>query len=390
MTSEVLTPEAAQAERMKALGEFAGSIAHDFNDVLAGLLAQTELAKEAVAHGDASRAMQELEALTGSALRGGDLVRRLLGFSRRQPISTFPHEAADLVQRVEPIVRTVLPPSVQLMLRQQADVRVLVDVTLVEQVIRNLVNNSVDAMPAGGRLLIETRPRHLDEMDCVRQGWGNPGDYCAISVVDSGTGMSDEVRGRALDPFFTTKRPAKGTGLGLAMAYGIVKQHGGWIDITSAPGKGTRVDLLFPVYTGAPKTAKTEPTVGARGSGERIVLIEDDDPLREATARLLKRSGYVVRTASDGVDGLNLLRHWPEADLVLIDLAMPRLGGLEVNSALQRSGKRIPVLFITGTSPSTELPAPVLLKPWHPSELLAKVREVMDAGRDLATGERVP
>lgn len=389
MTSQSLTTEAAHAERMRALGEFAASIAHDFNNVLAVMLAQAELAKESVALGDAPKALQELEALTGSALSGGDLVRRLLGFSRRQPISTFPHEAADLVQRVEPLVRAVVPPSVQLMMRQQADVRVLVDVTLVEQVILNLVSNSVDAMPAGGRLLMETRTRHLDEMDCARQGWGSPGEYCAISVVDSGTGMSDEVRARALDPFFTTKRPGKGTGLGLAMAYGIVKQHGGWIDITSAPGKGTRVDLLFPVYTGAPQTAKAGRTDGGRGNGERIVLIEDDDPLREATARLLKRSGYVVRTACDGVDGLNLLRHWPEADLVLIDLAMPRLGGLEVNSALQRSGKRIPVLFITGSAPSGELPAPVLLKPWHPAELLTKVREVMGAARDLAAGQGV-
>ncbi|TVP47458.1 MAG: response regulator [Gemmatimonadales bacterium] len=380
--------EALQAEKMRAMGTFAAHIAHDFNNVLTAILGQVGLLGEALAEGDLAQASGDLGNVEAAARRGAELVGKLMGFSRMQPLERVPLSAGDLVENAAPFLRVLLPPRVEVVTRVTEDCWIDADPVFVEHMLMNLASNARDAMPEGGQIRIEAGVVNLTESECRAQGWGTPGHFAVIRVDDTGPGIPAELVSKVLDPFFTTKPVGEGTGLGLSMVYGLMKQHGGWIHIDRTPEGGARFDLLFPRTERPAGEAGEEPSAEfPRGSG-CIVVAEDDAMTRAALARVLKRSGYTVRTASDGLEALAILQHWPEVDLLVTDIAMPRLGGVALGKVLEKQGLRVPILFTSGlgrehAEVAQGLPADALFlaKPWTVAEILARVGEVMTGAR---------
>jgi len=374
-----------QAEKMRAMGTFAAHIAHDFNNVLTAILGQVGLLGEALAEGDLAQASGDLGKVETAARRGAELVGKLLGFSRMQPLERVPRSASDLVQNAASFLRVLLPPHIEVKTRISEDCWIEADPVLVEHMLMNLATNARDAMPEGGEIRIEAGAVTLTEDQCRERGWGAAGRYAFIRVDDAGPGIHPEILPKVLEPFFTTKPVGEGTGLGLSMVYGLMKQHDGWIRIDRAPEGGARFDLLFPVVERPAGEGAEEETPGdyLRGSG-RILVAEDDEMTRSALSRILKRSGYTVRTASDGLEALAILQHWPEVDLLITDIAMPRLGGVALGKVLVQQGLNVPILFTSGlgreyAEAMQGLPADAafLPKPWTVAETLAQVRQML-------------
>jgi two-component system, cell cycle sensor histidine kinase and response regulator CckA len=389
LQSDPSTEDQYQAEKMRALGQFAASVAGDFNNVLTGILGQLALVSDAMATGDMGQAASDLVEVETSAQRGAELVRKLMGFSRKQTLRPTHLRASDLLEEASSFLRVLLPPGITLETRMVQDGWVLADPVLVEHILLNLATNARDAMPDGGDLRIEAGRRVIDEESVATWGWGEPGEFLVVRMRDTGTGMPPDVLDRVLDPFFTTKAEGRGMGLGLAMVYGLMKQHGGWIRIDSTVGSGTSVELLFPLAEPPEATASARERDGARGGSERILVAEDDESIRTALTRVLRRHGYTVRTASDGLEALMTVRVWPEADLVITDVAMPNLSGPALARAAEEEGIDVAFLYTSGEGSEqvrrTEgLPARsvFLPKPWTVSDLLGRVRMALDRHRN--------
>ncbi len=396
-------PDPVQADKMRALGRFAANVAHEFNNVLAGVLGQADLARASLAAGDPSRATEEIVALEAAALRGGRLVRQLLGFSRMQTLARTAVPVERLLEDASGFLRVLLPAEVELVVRAHTSRHILADRAMVEHMLMNLAANASDAMPGGGTLRLSAELREVSPESCEAKGWGTPGVYCAVRVEDTGRGIPPELLDRILEPFTTGRDGERTTGLGLAMVYGLMKQHEGWIDIESIPGAGTTVELLFPLASPEPEERPAHGESVGEGGGESILVVEDDETVRISIERSLRRSGYRVRSARDGAEALELLLLWPEAQLVLTDVRMPRMGGVELAGAMVDRGIELPVLFVTGMGGAEVRKvhgfppgAEVLLKPWTTGELLARVRAVLDGhgegthGRRDSGGEEVP
>ncbi len=378
-----------QAEKMRALGQFAAGIAHDFSNVLTGILGQLALVSDAMAAGDMGQAASDLVEVEASAQRGAELVRKLLGFSRKQVLRKTHLRASDLLDESSAFLRVLLPPGIRLETRAVQDGWILADPVMIEHILLNLATNARDAMPEGGELRIEAARRVVDEESVAALGWGEPGEFMVVRVRDTGIGMPPEVLARVLDPFFTTKPEGQGTGLGLAMVYGLMKQHGGWIHFDSAVGMGTSVELLFPLADAPPPVSRDEVEKRARGGAERVLVAEDDEAIRTALTRVLRRHGYTVRTASDGIEALMTLRVWPEAELVITDVAMPKLSGPALARAAEGEGIDVAVLYTSGEGSeqvrrSEGLPARsvFLPKPWTVSDLLERIQVALDRHRN--------
>jgi CheY-like chemotaxis protein len=256
----------------------------------------------------------------------------------------------------------------------------------IEQMLMNLATNARDAMAGGGTLRLETSHTTLTAEACAAKGWGKPGEYVVLAVSDSGVGMDAETQRHLFEPFFTTKPVDGGTGLGLAMVYGLAKQHDGFLDVESAPGRGTTVRVLLPASSGAVQRPSPVHAVERLRGAETILLAEDEDSLRRAATRLLEKHGYRVLAAASGTDALQLFRdHAGEIDLVVADVVMPGLGGPQLAGELRRSGCTVKVLFTSGYTErdvqETKALAPdepFLAKPWTVTDLLTRVREVLD------------
>lgn len=391
------------ARRLDALGRLAGGMAHDFNNLLTVILAHAGLLRQALPLGGAGEA--DLRQIMEAAKRGRSLVRKLLGVGRQNVLAPRPLDLSRLIHEFYPTVRRLLPESIEVRLfLAPAGPVVQADPDAVEQVFLNLATNARDAMPEGGLLLVETGWARLDQTHQARLGWGPPGEYGFLSVTDTGIGMDQATREQLFEPFFTTKEGELGSGLGLAMAYGLVKQQGGFIEVRSTPGQGTTVRVLLPKAT-APE-AEPRPARGARraepaeraaaaeqASAGLVLLVEDEAAVRRAAARALEASGYRVLVAPDGEAGLALFReHQQEIGLVLSDVAMPRLSGPELVAAVKALRPDVPCLLMSGYA-ERDLPVrahldpaiPFLAKPWTIEELVAKVSEVM-AGAEAARG----
>ncbi len=256
----------------------------------------------------------------------------------------------------------------------------------IEQVLMNLCLNSRDAMPQGGKLLVETGNVYLDE-EYVRQNpYMKTGRFALLEVSDTGIGMDEKTRDRVFEPFFTTKAPDKGTGLGLAMVYGIVKQHNGFIHLYSEPGKGTTFKVYLPAIEALPDAVaekRREETV--RGGTETILVAEDEEPIRKLAERILKDLGYNVLVARDGEEAVEIFRRNKEIALAVLDVVMPRMGGKEASKAMRKENPQLKLLFMSGYSAdaiheSYVLTAefPFLQKPFGPTILARKIREVLD------------
>jgi PAS domain S-box-containing protein len=378
-----------QARRMDLLGQLAGGIAHDFNNILSAVLGFSEIVLASLS-GESSL-KSDIEQIRAAAQRATALTRQLLAFSRRQPVQ--PREIApnEVVAQLSKMLGRLIGENIALELRLAPEVpTIFIDPAQLEQVVMNLAVNARDAMPDGGRLVLATDRCRLGPDDLAGEADARPGEFVRITVADNGLGMPDDVMRRLFEPFFTTKPVGKGTGLGLSVVYGVVKQNGGHIQVDSAVGRGT----TFRVYlkAGAETAAATEvPSDDARGGrGETILLVEDDPDVRSVTSRVLAHHGYRVIEANCAERALDLLgRMDGSVQLVLTDVVMPGMGGLELGKRLRERGLAVPVLYTSGyfdelrdaqgvLRPGVNL----LTKPVETRALLERVRAVLPTDAD--------
>ena len=378
-----LEEQLRQAQKMEAVGQLTGGIAHDLNNVLATVVANADLARQAVP-AELEGVHTDLAEVRRAAHRGAEMIRKLLGFSRQSPLQIEPLDLAVLVDEILGTLRRLLPSNIDVERHGASQgVGVEVDRVALEQILINLATNARDAMPAGGRLIVTV------SRDAPEGARAPDGLHGWLIVEDTGHGMSDEVRARVFDPFFTTKPPEQGSGLGLAMVYGLVRQQQGSIEIASARGSGTTVAIRLP---GVARVRRPSPPAQApmqlpRGS-ETLLVVEDEPGLRRAAVRILQRLGYTVLESADGDEALDALRGDTRVDLVLSDIMMPRRNGRALFEALRAEGHPAKFLFSSGyggTPPEMieisepgEVPPPLLRKPWTAEELALKVREVLE------------
>ncbi|WDY60247.1 PAS domain-containing protein [Pseudomonas sp. PSKL.D1] len=378
-----------QAQKMEAVGQLSGGIAHDFNNLLGGVLTAQELMQQRLAQARYDELLPLLELSSNSAQRASSLVHRLLAFSRQQTLQPSSTRVETLITGMEELVRRTIGPSITLHSRFDADLwPTFIDPPQLESALLNLCINARDALPDGGAIEIMGENIVLDSEQ------GNelelpPGDYLRLSVSDNGQGMSAEVAARALDPFFTTKRMGQGTGLGLSMTYGFVRQSGGQLRLHSVLGEGTRVDMYLPHHN-APEATQARPSQRAielysPAGGQRILLVEDQAALRIVVCEVLEELGYEVHAFEDGPAALAHLDNSPCPDLLLSDIGLP--GGLNGRQVAERCRQRYPdlkVLFVTGYDESAALSdgqllqgTSVLTKPFELAALAERVRQLL-------------
>jgi PAS domain S-box-containing protein len=382
-----LEDQLRHAQKMEAIGQLTGGIAHDFNNLLTVILANADMLERGLPKDDGELA-EDLTDLRRAAQRGGDMVRKLLGYSRRGMIALRPLNIATVVADVLPTMRRILPENIEVrFLPRAADAMVQADEGALEQILFNLATNARDAMPDGGVLRVEVSHVLLhDEHNAVRGWGGTSGEYVHLLVSDTGQGMDEETKERIFDPFFTTKPTGLGTGLGMAMIYGLVKQQEGYVDVDSAVGEGTSVSLYFPLAADeAVGEAEAEADAGTQRGTETILLVEDEDAIRRAARRLLEKVGYTVLLAADGEEALEVFgRYEDNIDLVISDMVMPHVGGVELHDTLRDQGKSVRFLFTSGyvggpdDEGTLESSQPFLHKPWEVDELLLRVRGLLD------------
>jgi PAS domain S-box-containing protein len=379
-----------QAQKMETIGRLTSGIAHDFNNLLTVILAQSNLMAKALPADPSAELRRDLAELTDAARRGAELVHRLLGFSRHETLDLRPLSAPEWVREELPTLRRLLPATIEVQCDAEPEAGVVeADAGALEQILLNLATNARDAMPRGGTLHLDVRRTRLDAEDRPLHAWVEPGSYVCIAVSDTGTGMDATTQARVFEPFFTTKPAGVGTGLGMAMVYGLVKQHKGFVHVYSEVGQGTTVKLYLPLALEEP-VAATE--AGGEemlpGGTETILLVEDDVHLRTVAQRLFEKVGYRVLAAADGAEGLATYRaRARELDLVITDLVMPKASGQALYEAIraeQGSANPVKVLFTSG------YPAPdfreslagdpnvaFVTKPWTASELLRQIRSLL-------------
>jgi PAS domain S-box-containing protein len=385
-----LEKQLRQAQKLEAVGQLATGIVHDLNNMLSVIIANAELLRESLP-ADAPEAERDLDDLRGAARGGAAMVRKLLAFSRQADLTFTTVDLRQVIEDLSGMLRRILPENIEVRLATAVPVQpVLADAGALQQIILNLATNARDAMPEGGVLDIALEAGTLDENLRGSHPWIRPGPCTAVVVTDTGTGMDEQTLERIFEPFFTTKPPGQGTGLGMAMIFGLAKQHAGIADVTSRVGHGTTVRILLPCAaptdTAAPRRSSGSL---ALGGSETILLVEDNEALRRTGIRLLQKFGYRVLPAEDGQAALETFRdHREEIALVISDLVMPRLGGQGLHAALRGLGSQVPFVFASGYGEAVlheSVPmdegtffAP---KPWTPAELALKVREALDTGR---------
>jgi PAS domain S-box-containing protein len=388
-----------QAQRMEAVGRLAGGIAHDFNNLLTIINTNCELALDALPPGAEIRA--DIEEARQAGTRGAALTRQLLAFSRRQVLHPELIDLSVVVSGMEKMLRRVLGEDVTLECDLSTGLpHVRADLGQLEQVLMNLVLNSRDAMPDGGRITISASPAQVDADMSRREAGLEAGSYVILTVADTGAGMDAATRDRIFEPFFTTKGVGKGTGLGLAMVYGVVKQSGGSIRVESEPGRGTSITIYFPVsaaledsgagYRGALPTRDATP----RGS-ETVLIVEDEGAVRDVVRRVLTAQGYTVLEAAGGAEALAVAaRHPARIHLVLSDVVMPNMNGRELVEQLRAVRPGLRVLFMSGYDDDAiaqrGVPAPdtaFIEKPFTIDALARRVRAVLDEAGRQGDGE---
>jgi signal transduction histidine kinase/response regulator RpfG family c-di-GMP phosphodiesterase len=383
----ILEKQLRQAQKVEAIGRLAGGVAHDFNNILTAILGYSDLLllrikADSPLHGS-------VEEIRTAAQRAAALTRQLLAFSRKQILEPKVVNLNDILLDLSKMLSRMIGEDIELVTRGAWDLgRAKVDPGQIEQVITNLAINARDAMPHGGKLTIETANVVLDETCALRMEDVAPGKYVSIAVSDTGSGMTPEVQARLFEPFFTTKAEGKGTGLGLAMCYGIVKQSGGHISVYSEPGHGTVFKIYLPrIEEAATVDAKQDPVELPQGK-ETILLVEDEAGLRKLTKLVLQDLGYTILEAANGCEALRIAqeREGTGFDLVFTDVVMPQMGGKELADHLHSMRPDTKVLFTSGYTEDAIVHHGVLNddvaflhKPYTPNVLALKLREVLDA-----------
>ena len=382
-----LEEQLRQAQKMEAVGQLTGGIAHDFNNLLGVILANTSLLGAAL-EGQASEPLGYLEDIEKAAEAGSAMVKKLLAFGRRERLAPTPVALGRAVRQLEQTLHRFLPETVIIRVDvAEPGPSALADSGALEQMLLNLATNARDAMEGGGTLTIAVREVEFQEADTVvLQGIDRPGRYACLSVSDTGAGMDAATQERIFEPFFTTKPAGAGTGLGLPMVFGLMKQHGGFVRVYSEPGQGTAVRLYFPAVAAAANAPArvAEPERRLRGT-ETLLVVEDQEMLRRATARALEKLGYQILVASDGAEGLRAFtEHAERVRLVISDRVMPELGGVELYRCLRDAGHDVPFLLMSGYAADAGgiTPVPegltIIEKPWTVEDLASRVRALLD------------
>ena len=376
-----------QAQKMESVGRLAGGVAHDFNNLLTVISGHTELALEGLAEGNPLR--DDLDAIGSAAKSAARLTEQLLAFSRRQVIRPEIIDLAEVISQVHRMLARLLGEDISLEVRCKPGLgRVRFDRVQCEQILMNLAVNARDAMPQGGKLIIEAANEHITR-DPGGQTATQPGRYVRLSVMDTGTGLSDEAREHLFEPFFTTKEPGRGTGLGLAMVFGAVSQNGGRMEVHSEPGLGSTFSIFLP-RVDEPRSRPTPAFTQASTGMELLVLVEDDEAVRSFTSTVLTRHGYRVKVFANGVSALDTLVNTPDSerpDLLITDVIMPGMNGHVLASRLSARFPGLRILFCSGYNDGSEMrggPMPetteFLQKPFSSQALLHRVRAILDSG----------
>ena len=385
-----LEEQLRQSQKVESIGKLAGGVAHDFNNLLTSMMGFIELGL--MEAGPNSPAAEYLAGAMEAAKRGAALTQQLLAFARKKMVRPEVVDLNEVLQRMGVMIRRLVGENLTLTLSLSPSLgKVKVDVGSLEQVIMNLVVNARDAVGESGRIVLETRNALLDDDYCRTHAETSPGEYVLLTVTDNGVGMTPEVQSRVFEPFFTTKPTGEGTGLGLAMCHGIVKQAGGNIAFTSAPGQGSTFRVHFPRMIGAtppqPISIWTPAaTTTASAGNETVLLVEDEETILRVAREALSALGYRVITAPDGLRALELVERTMERiDLVITDVVMPRMGGRELATRLATLQPGIHILFSSGHSENAISADGVLdeginflQKPYTPTMLARRVREALD------------
>ncbi|MFY9552579.1 MAG: PAS domain S-box protein [Thermoanaerobaculia bacterium] len=384
--SRRLESQLRQSQKMEAVGQLAGGVAHDFNNLLTAILGYAELLASRLGSDPAS--FEQLEEIRKAGERAASLTRQLLAFSRRQVLEPKVLGLNAIVHDIEKMLRRLIGDDIDLVATlDQSLAPVLADSGQIEQVILNLVVNSRDAMPDGGKVTIETANVELDEAYARQHATVRPGSYVMLAVSDTGVGMDAEVQSRVFEPFFTTKAKEKGTGLGLSTVYGIVKQSGGHIWVYSEPGRGTTFKVYLPRAEGTVEASKGPALEIPRARAtETVLLVEDDASLRKLACTILTGLGYTVLETGRGAHALEIARkHSGPIHLVLTDVVMPEMSGSDLASQLRSARPDARLLFMSGYTDDAiirhrvlEPGTAFLQKPFTPASLARKVREVLN------------
>jgi PAS domain S-box-containing protein len=385
-----------QSQRLESLGQLAGGVAHDFNNLLAVILnyasfVNEELAEPEEARKDWSAVREDVAQIQRAAERAANLTHQLLAFGRREVVQPRVLSLNEVVGDVERLLQRTLGEHVELVTTLAPDLwLVMADPGQLEQVLVNLAVNARDAMPGGGTLILETENVIADEDYLGRRPSLAVGRYARLRVSDTGSGMDKDVVEHAFEPFFTTKPKGDGTGLGLATVYGIIKQAGGDIEIYSEAGLGTTFSVLLPATSDSPSVAEEEAPIERPRGGETVLIVEDEEAMREVTRRILVRAGYQVIVATGGIDAIEVAQtHDGPLDLLVSDVIMPQMLGKEMAERIKQVRPGIRVLYMSGyaqpilDSQGTLEPGVTLVeKPFSAPQLLAKVRAALDANAD--------
>ena len=376
-----------QSQKMEAVGQLTGGIAHDFNNMLTGIIGSLELLRRRLARGRLDDLDSLIDLGVTSANRAAGLTHRLLAFSRRQSLDSKPVEINQLVTSMGELLQRSLNESIVLDMQLSGQLWTAeADPNQLESALLNLALNARDAMPDGGRLVVETRNRHLDNVFTAAYGTLTPGDYVELSVIDTGCGMPENVISRAFDPFFTTKPIGQGTGLGLSMIYGFARQSHGHVTLHSEVGKGTTVSLFLPRFVGevtadVPLDSTLPPFANA---GETVLIVEDDPAVRVLVSQVLSELGYAFVEAADADSALPIIESSQRIDLLVSDVGLPGMNGRQLAEIGRQIRPDLKVLFITGYAEHAAVRGgfldpgmQLITKPFTFDLLTAKVREMI-------------
>ena len=384
-TRKQLEEQLRQAQKMEAIGRLAGGVAHDFNNILTGITGYVELVLAQIEEPGARRDLEQIRLFSD---RAAGLTHQLLAFSRRQPLQVEAVDLNELVASTTAMIERLIGEDIELKFIGDTELAtVQADAGQIEQVLMNLAVNSRDAMPGGGKLILETSNANLDREYARRHTAVIAGEYVMLSVSDTGVGMDKEQLARVFEPFFTTKEQGKGTGLGLSTVYGIVKQHDGNIWVYSEPGRGTCFKIYLPTFDSHPVRLPVNEIAEQVPRGEETILLVEDEPrVRDAVQRALENYGYRVLSATHPDEARTVFgAHDDGVDMLLTDVVMPGYDGIQLHSLLCEKNPELPVLFMSGYTDRSILEegvlepgTPFIQKPFSPAQLGRKVRSVLD------------
>ncbi len=383
---ETLQAQLRQALKMEAIGRLAGGVAHDFNNMLTGILVNAQIMIGALDVGHPLRL--EAQEIKRAAERAADLTKQLLAFGRKQIISPKALNLNEMIQMSQKMIGRIIGEDIERIYDLGETLwSIHADPVQIDQVLVNLSVNARDAMPQGGTLRFVTRNCHLDRLFCRAHPGCTPGDYVLIQVSDNGHGMDEETQKLIFEPFFTTKEKGQGTGLGLATVFGVVKQNDGFIYVDSAPGQGATFRLYFPRLAAEAQTSVPAEPAAVRGGRERVMVVDDDEMIRDVTARVLRTSGYAVESATSGAAAIRMCREGGSApELLITDIVMPGMSGRELYDRLREIVPSVRVLFISGYPEDAiagrgllDIRTNYLQKPFSIERLSQLVREILDA-----------